>query len=90
MITFAYDRTKQLLNQRKPELEKLAQELLEKEIIFQSDLEKLIGKRPFDKETTYEAFTKKVDKVEKDAEKSSDSSDDDSSDVEESLSEKKD
>lgn len=90
LITFAYDRTKQLLNQRKPELEKLAQELLEKEIIFQSDLEKLIGKRPFDKETTYEAFTKKVDKVEKDAEKSSDSSDDDSSDVEESLSEKKD
>ena len=32
--------------------------LLEKEILFQADLEKLIGKRPFDKETTYEKFTK--------------------------------
>jgi len=30
---------------------------LEKEILFQADLEKLIGKRPFEKETTYQAFT---------------------------------
>ncbi|GGF16203.1 ATP-dependent zinc metalloprotease FtsH [Echinicola rosea] len=92
LITFAYDRTKQLLNQRKPELEKLAQELLEKEIIFQSDLEKLIGKRPFDKETTYEAFTKKTDNKAEDnkADNSPKVSGDDSSDVEESLSEEKD
>ena len=42
-------------------MEKIAQQLLEKEILFQSDLEKIIGKRPFEKETTYEAFTRKVD-----------------------------
>ena len=39
------------------ELEVVAQELLEKEIIFQSDLERLIGKRPFSQPTNYEAFT---------------------------------
>ena len=33
------------------------QELLDKEIIFQSDLERLIGERPFAKPTTYQAFT---------------------------------
>ena len=40
-------------------MEILAKELLDKEIIFQSDLERLIGKRPFERETTYEAYTKR-------------------------------
>lgn len=61
LITFAYDRTKELLRDKEDELEKIAQQLLEKEILFQSDLEKIIGKRPFEKETTYEAFTRKID-----------------------------
>lgn len=68
LVSSAYERTKELLRNKLTELETLAQELLEKEILFQSDLEKLIGKRPFEKETTYEAFTKKKpakeDKVE--------------------------
>jgi cell division protease FtsH len=59
LILSAYERTKELLRSKLTELETLAKELLEKEILFQSDLEKLIGKRPFEKETTYEAFTKK-------------------------------
>jgi cell division protease FtsH len=63
LIQFAYTRTLDLLNHHKAELETLAKELLEKEILFQSDLEKLIGKRPFEKETTYQAFTNKKDKV---------------------------
>jgi cell division protease FtsH len=29
---------------------------LQKEIIFQSDLEELLGKRPFDTRTTYDEF----------------------------------
>jgi cell division protease FtsH len=65
IIATAYERTKGLLKTKRNELEILAKELLEKEILFQSDLEKLIGKRPFAKETTYEAFTKKVDSKEK-------------------------
>lgn len=61
LIQFAYTRTLDLLRKHQNELEILAKELLEKEILFQSDLEKLIGKRPFEKETTYQAFTNKKD-----------------------------
>ena len=47
IIDNAYNRTKKLLTEKKEELEKIANKLLEKEILFQNDLEKLIGKRPF-------------------------------------------
>jgi len=57
LIERAYQRTKKLLSDKKNELEILAQELLKREIIFQSDLEELIGKRPFETPTTYDAFT---------------------------------
>ncbi|MEP4533537.1 MAG: ATP-dependent zinc metalloprotease FtsH [Cyclobacteriaceae bacterium] len=57
LIDGAYTRTKDLLKKRSQELEIIAQELLEKEIIFQGDLERLIGKRPFEHQTTYERFT---------------------------------
>jgi AFG3 family protein len=57
LINRAYEHTKQLLTSKRRELEIVAQELLEKEIIFQSDLERLIGKRPFAHQTTYEAYT---------------------------------
>ena len=57
IIDKSYERTKELLMEKKDELEKVAQELLDKEIIFQTDLERLIGKRPFDTQTTYEAYT---------------------------------
>jgi AFG3 family protein len=57
LIEQAYDRTKALLSKHGKELEIVAKELLEKEIIFQTDLERLIGRRPFDAETTYEAYT---------------------------------
>jgi cell division protease FtsH len=57
LITDAYQRTKDLLLAKKTELETLAKELLEKEILFQSDLERLIGKRPFEQPTAYQAYT---------------------------------
>ncbi len=57
IISRSYDRIKALLKRKKDKLEIVAKELLEKEIIFQSDLERLIGKRPFKRPTTYEAFT---------------------------------
>ncbi|MFN3997681.1 ATP-dependent zinc metalloprotease FtsH [Algoriphagus sp.] len=63
LIQFAYTRTIDLLKEHEEHLEILAKELLEKEILFQADLEKLIGKRPFERETTYQAFTNKKDKV---------------------------
>lgn len=59
LISDAYERTKKLLNERRNELETIAKELLEKEIIFQTDLERLIGKRPFDSKTSYEEYMDK-------------------------------
>jgi AFG3 family protein len=53
IIETLYERTKVLILQKRDELEKLAQELLKKEVIFQGDLERLIGKRPFEKEAVY-------------------------------------
>lgn len=55
-IEKAYNRTKQLLTDKREGLEKLAEKLLEKEILFQSDLEEILGKRPFDNRTTYDEF----------------------------------
>ncbi len=56
-----YERTKQLLLEKRDGLEKLAQKLLEKEILFQADLEELLGKRPFDTRTTYDEFVNGTD-----------------------------
>ncbi|MBK0379947.1 ATP-dependent zinc metalloprotease FtsH [Mucilaginibacter segetis] len=55
-INEVYQRTKQLLIDKREGLEKLANKLIEKEILFQSDLEELLGKRPFDNRTTYDEF----------------------------------
>lgn len=57
IIDECYERTKNLLSQHRDHLEVIAKELLEKEILFQADLERLIGKRPFEKLTTYQQFT---------------------------------
>lgn len=48
LIDKAYERTKSLLREKSEQLEKLANALLEREVLFQSDVEALIGKRPFE------------------------------------------
>ena len=48
LISLAYVRTKELLLQKKGEVELLAKELLKKEVLFKSDVEALIGKRPYE------------------------------------------
>jgi AFG3 family protein len=48
IIDDAYRRTKELLLEKREELERVAQALLDREIIFQSDLVDLIGARPFE------------------------------------------
>ena len=47
IISSSYVRAKKLLSAKSKALEIVASELLQKEIIFQSDLERLVGKRPF-------------------------------------------
>jgi AFG3 family protein len=62
IIASAYVRTKALLSDKKDKLEILAQELLVKEVLFQSDLERLVGPRPFEQLTTYQEYTRGEDK----------------------------
>lgn len=56
LITGVYDRTKGLLLENQEGLIKIAEKLLEKEILFQADLEEILGKRPFANRTTYDEF----------------------------------
>ena len=48
LIDKAYEATKQLLTLKSREVELLAEALLQKEVLFQSDVEALIGKRPYE------------------------------------------
>jgi cell division protease FtsH len=48
LIEKAYIFTQKLLQEKKTQVEVLAKELLKKEVLFQSDVEALIGKRPYE------------------------------------------
>lgn len=50
IVDAAYKRTKKLLEDNRPKLNQLAELLLEKEVIFKEDMEKIFGKRPFKKD----------------------------------------
>ena len=50
MIEQQYQRAIELLSKNKDKLTELADRLLDKEVIFKDDLEKIFGKRPFEKE----------------------------------------
>jgi cell division protease FtsH len=52
LIDEAYLKTKRLLTEKRADVEKLADELLLKEVLFQSDVEALIGKRPYEEKKT--------------------------------------
>jgi cell division protease FtsH len=52
LIDSAYQRVKQLLIEKRTQLEIIAKSLLEKEVLLQSDVEKLIGPRPFGNTST--------------------------------------
>jgi len=54
LIDKAYRRTKELLQSRRNELTIVARELLKKEVLYQADLERLIGKRPFEEKKPHE------------------------------------
>jgi cell division protease FtsH len=48
IVSEAYERTRNMILEKKEQVQAIAEELLQKEILFQSDLERLIGKRPFE------------------------------------------
>ncbi len=61
LIELAYQRAKNILLENKDKLEQLAHLLLEKEVIFREDLEKIFGKRPFDDTETFEEQVEKAE-----------------------------
>ncbi len=65
LIDDAYVKTKQLLTEKRADVEKLADELLLREVLFQSDVEALIGKRPFEEKKSL--VEEKKDELVKDA-----------------------
>ena len=60
LINEAYVRTKALLTEKKEAVRAIAEELLEKEILFQADLERLIGSRPHEVKAAVAAETTPV------------------------------
>jgi AFG3 family protein len=48
LIAAAYERTINMLTEKRAQVELLAEALLTKEVLFQSDVEALIGKRPYE------------------------------------------
>jgi AFG3 family protein len=60
LIENAYIKTKALLTEKKGDVEKLAKELLVKEVLFKSDVETLIGKRPFEEKKLLDIEVKDV------------------------------
>jgi AFG3 family protein len=56
LVDMVYKRTTDLINKHREGLENVAKKLLEKEVLFQSDLEEILGKRPFEHRTAYDKF----------------------------------
>jgi len=56
IVSAAYERTKNLLTEKKDAVTAVAEYLLEKETINQHDIENLIGKRPWASPASYEEF----------------------------------
>lgn len=50
IIDIQYERAKDILSKNRDKLDKLAKQLLEKEVIFKEDLEIIFGRRPFERE----------------------------------------
>ena len=67
LIARAYVRTKELLTQKKGDVELLAKELLRKEVLFKSDVETLIGKRPYEEKKALDIEPKDIVTTEPDS-----------------------
>jgi len=63
LVDKAYNHAKNILIKNKKGMGQLANLLLEKEVIFSEDLEKIFGKRPFGKPEQNEVPVKKTDKI---------------------------
>ncbi|XP_035678454.1 AFG3-like protein 2 [Branchiostoma floridae] len=66
LVDMAYQRTVNLLVEKKPDVEKVAMRLLEKEVLDKAGMVELLGKRPYAEKSTYEEFVEGTGSVEED------------------------
>jgi ATP-dependent metalloprotease FtsH len=62
LVEGQYERAIKILTENRDKLNKLAEQLLEKEVIFRDDLEVIFGKRPFEKDDTTDDNAKEISK----------------------------
>jgi len=58
LVQRAYDKTKELLTTHREDVEKVAQRLLQKEILVREDMVELLKERPFPEKWSYEDFVR--------------------------------
>uniref|UniRef100_UPI0037E9B7C0 mitochondrial inner membrane m-AAA protease component AFG3L1-like n=1 Tax=Semicossyphus pulcher TaxID=241346 RepID=UPI0037E9B7C0 len=66
LIDTAFQRTLQLVTDKKEMVEKVAKRLLEKEILDKADMVELLGNRPFHEKSSYEEFVEGLGEYEED------------------------
>eukprot|EP00042_Codosiga_hollandica_P041219 m.365878 g.365878 ORF g.365878 m.365878 type:complete len:795 (+) comp56061_c0_seq2:44-2428(+) len=69
LVKRAYDRTMQLLTEKRPEVEKVAKVLMQKEVLNREDMVEILGNRPFAEKNTYEDILAAAGQVDDSGEK---------------------